>query len=139
MQEKTQNEPEEYPPRNHRHPLRQGLEVYNGEDGRLLGYLVDIDPRGMKLVSSCQLPPAQRYQMRIKLPEGHFQVPELYCEAETRWCNPTGFADEYQTGLALASLDADLLHSICKLINLLGYQQRARKQLDQLHNLDCFE
>lgn len=131
MRKETESRPAAFPPRYQRHQLLRGLEVHNAEDGQLLGHLVDIDPRGMKLIGSRQLPPGQRYQLRITLPAKDFQTPDLHCLAETRWCNPAGYAGAYQSGLTLTHLDAELLDNICRLINLFGYRQRARKFLDR--------
>ena len=53
------------------------LEVYDVVTGELLGNLVDITTRGIKLVSKNQIPINKTYVLRMVLPEGYFTENEI--------------------------------------------------------------
>ncbi|WP_157861463.1 PilZ domain-containing protein [Desulfurivibrio alkaliphilus] len=122
-------------PRQDRNRLLEGLEVYDYDNGELLGYLVEISHQGMQLNSRRAMIPARRYRMRIKLPPDHFPSPELHCTAVTRWSQPAG-SEGFQAGFALAESSTEILDTICKLINMFGFQERETRFLATLQEFD---
>ncbi len=97
------------------------LEVYDLESGHLLGHLVDITTRGIKLVSKDKIPLNRTYILKLKLPEGYFQEREIHFEGKTLWsCNDVN-PDFFDTGLEVTSLSREERIILRKLIEQLGF------------------
>ncbi|MDF1613967.1 hypothetical protein [Desulfurivibrio dismutans] len=122
-------------PRPDRNRLLAGLEVYDYDSGELLGHLVQISHRGLKLNCQRAMITARRFRMRIKLPQDHFAAPELHCTAVTRWSQPGG-GGKFQAGFTLTEPSTEILDTICQLINLFGFQERENRFLAKLREFD---
>jgi hypothetical protein len=99
------------------------LEVYDGESDLLLGHLVDITTRGVKLVSKAPIELGKSFKLRMMLPEGYFQEKVVYIEATSKWSNNDVNPDFYDTGLEVKPLDIRARQIIMKLVNLIGFNE----------------
>jgi len=97
------------------------LEVYDDATGELLGHLVDLTTKGLKLVSKNPFPDGKTYTMRMTLPEDYFEEKILRFEATSRWCTNAVNPDFYDTGFQVEKLDRDTIDIIMKLIQALGF------------------
>ncbi|MBU4263077.1 MAG: PilZ domain-containing protein [Proteobacteria bacterium] len=104
-----------------RHHLIYYLEVHDLESGNLLGHLVDITTRGIKLVSKEQIPLNRTYILKLKLPAGYFQENEIHFEGKTLWSSNDVNPDFFDTGLEVTSLSLEERKILRKLIEQLGF------------------
>jgi hypothetical protein len=104
-----------------RHHLIYYLEVHDLESGNLLGHLVDITTRGIKLVSKEQIPLNRTYILKLKLPAGYFQENEIHFEGKSLWSSNDVNPDFFDTGLEVTSLSLEERKILHKLIEQLGF------------------
>jgi hypothetical protein len=103
-----------------RHHLIYYLEVYNQDDGELVGHLVDINTRGIKLVSRQPVPILRTYHLRMMLPEELYKEREITFSARSLWSSNDVNRDYYDTGFE-TSLDSLAQEIINDLIKRLGF------------------
>jgi len=99
------------------------LEVYDEADGAMIGHLVDITTRGIKLVSKKRIAIDRVYRMRMMLPEGYFKVNDLHFEGRAVWSGNDINQDFYDTGFDVPNLDKEVRKVVIKLINWLGFNE----------------
>lgn len=97
------------------------LEVFDEETGKLLGHLVDITTRGIKLISKEPIECGRSFRMRMQLPEGYFKETDLHFEGRSVWSGNDVNPDFYDTGFDVPNLDKDVRTIIIKLVNWLGF------------------
>ena len=97
------------------------LEVYDVVTGELLGNLVDITTRGIKLVSKTEIPIDKTFVMRMILPEGYFAEKEIHFEGKSVWSGNDINPDFFDTGFEVANLDKAERKIIRKLIDEVGF------------------
>ncbi|MEW6427225.1 MAG: PilZ domain-containing protein [Thermodesulfobacteriota bacterium] len=97
------------------------LEVFDEDTGRLLGHLVDITTRGIKLISKEAVPLDRVYRMRMHLPEGYFKECVVHFEGRAVWSGNDVNPDFFDTGFDVPNLDKNVRKIIIKLINWLGF------------------
>ena len=97
------------------------LEVYDDATDELLGHLVDLTTKGLKLVSKNTIPDGKTYTMRMTLPEDYFEEKILRFEATSRWCTNAVNPDFYDTGFQVDDLDKNTIDIVGKLIQALGF------------------
>ena len=99
------------------------LEIFDEDSGELLGHLVDITTRGIKLVGKKALAINRDYRMRMTLPEGYFKENVIHFEGRALWSGNDVNPDFYDTGFEVANLAKDVRKIIIKLINWLGFNE----------------
>jgi len=104
-----------------RHHLIYYLEVYDLESGNLLGHIVDITTRGIKLVSKEKIPLNRSYVLKLKLPESYFKENEIHFEGKTLWSSNDVNPDFFDTGFEVTSLSLEERKILRKLIEQLGF------------------
>ena len=97
------------------------LEVFDNESDELLGKLVDITTRGIKLVSKSKIPINKMFSIRMILPEGYFRNQELRFDMKSIWSSNDVNPDFYDTGFEVANLKRDERKMIRRLIDLVGF------------------
>ncbi|MEW6518882.1 MAG: PilZ domain-containing protein [Thermodesulfobacteriota bacterium] len=97
------------------------LEVYDLESGNLLGHLVDITTRGIKLISKEKIPLNRPYVLKLKLPQGYFKESEIHFEGKTLWSSNDVNPDFFDTGLEVTSLSLEERKILRQLIEQLGF------------------
>ncbi|MFZ5765891.1 MAG: PilZ domain-containing protein [Thermodesulfobacteriota bacterium] len=104
-----------------RHHLIYYLEVYDLETGALLGHLVDITTRGIKLVSKQKIPLNTTFILKLMLPEGYFQEQEIHFEGKSLWSSNDINPDFFDTGFEVTSLSLEERKIMRKLIEQIGF------------------
>ncbi len=100
------------------------LEVFDVESGDLVGHVVDITTKGVKLVSREPLETGKDFKLRMALPEGYFTQKELEFEAKSLWCTNDVNPDFFDTGFEFSdTIDSQAADVILTLIEDLGFNQ----------------
>ncbi len=97
------------------------LDVFNNKNNELLGKLVDITTRGIKLVSRLPVPIDKDYSLRLTFPEGYFRSRDLTFDARSIWSSNDINPDFYDTGFEVINLDREGRKIIRRLIELVGF------------------
>ncbi|MBI5557470.1 MAG: PilZ domain-containing protein [Deltaproteobacteria bacterium] len=97
------------------------LEVYDIESNQLLGHLVDITTRGIKLISKEVIPLHKTFILKLILPEGYFKENEIHFEGESLWSSNDVNPDFFDTGFAVTSLSLEERKIMRKLIDQIGF------------------
>lgn len=76
------------------------LEIFDNTTDKHLGYLVDITPEGLMMISEEQMPSGEDLHLRMILPETAYGKKAISFNASSRWTkkdvNPAFFASGYQ-------------------------------------------
>lgn len=99
------------------------LEVFDEDSGEILGHLVDITTRGIKLVSKKAVATDREYHMRMNLPEGYFKEKVIHFQGRALWSGNDVNPDFYDTGFKVANLNKEVRTIFIKLINWLGFNE----------------
>lgn len=99
------------------------LEVFDEDTDKLLGHLVDLSTRGIKLVSKKAIATDRDYRLRMALPEGYFPENVIHFQGRALWSGNDVNPDFYDTGFEVANLDKEVRKVIIQLINWLGFNQ----------------
>ena len=84
--------------------------VFDRKTGKQLGYLGNLTPEGIMIISEEPIDVDQHISLRIDLPEAVYLQSVLLFEACSRWCTPDVDPRFYNTGFELTSiLPADLI------------------------------
>ena len=97
------------------------LEVFNEDNDELLGHVVDITTKGIKLISKNPIKSKQDFKIRMKLPKEYFSGGSLRFKAVSLWSDKDVNPDFMVTGFQAPNLDKEAVKTINKLINLLGF------------------
>ena len=97
------------------------LEVFDQQTGKLLGHLVDLTVKGMKLVSREEIAPGQTFTLRMLMPEEYCPEREVRFSATSTWCSQDVNPDFYATGFNTPDLDAKTRRLFMILINQAGF------------------
>ena len=91
--------------------------VFDRKTGKQLGYLGNLTPEGVMIISEEPIEINQPISLRIDLPEAVYHQPVLNFNAQSRWCTSDVDPRFYNTGLELTSIlptDLDLIIQIVK-------------------------
>lgn len=99
------------------------LEIHDEDSGELIGHLVDITTRGIKLISKNPIEMDKDYQMRMMLPDGYFKEKFVHFTGKSVWSGNDINPDFYDTGFEVANLDKEIRKIVIKLINTLGFNE----------------
>ena len=97
------------------------LEVYDDASGELLGHLVDLTTKGLKLVSKAPIAGGKTFTLRMQLPEDYFEEKTLRFQATSRWSSNDINPDFHDTGFLVEKLDTKATTIINDLIHALGF------------------
>jgi hypothetical protein len=83
--------------------------LFDRRTGAPLGYLGDLTPEGIMVISEHPIGVEQEFSLRMDLPEDIYDQPVLNFDAQSRWCQPDIDPRFYNTGFALTKISpADL-------------------------------
>jgi hypothetical protein len=94
--------------------------VMDRNNGRLLGYLVDMTTGGALVIGNVPLRVNSIFQLRIDLPESYGERTQLDIEARAIWSQPDPDPDLYRTGIQLIGVDPADLQILERLITDYG-------------------
>lgn len=97
------------------------LEVFDLNTGKLLGHLVDLTVKGMKLISKEAIAPGHDFSLRMAMPEEYCPEREVRFAATSSWCSQDINPDFYATGFQCPDLDENTRRMFMILINQIGF------------------
>jgi len=97
------------------------LEVFDNHSNKLLGHLVDLNVKGMKLVSKDYIEPQKDYSLKMILPEGCSHEREVHFKATSMWCREDVNPDFYAVGFSAPNLDTATRNIFMILIKQIGF------------------
>ncbi|MDD5758569.1 MAG: PilZ domain-containing protein [Desulfobulbaceae bacterium] len=97
------------------------LEVFDQKTGKLLGHLVDLTVKGIKLISKEKITPNQSFSLRMIMPEEYCPQKEVRFAAKSTWCGEDVNPDFYATGFNTPDLAEDTRRLFMILINQVGF------------------
>ena len=97
------------------------LEVYDDATGEMIGHLVDVTPKGIKLVSKKEVMPDKNFTLGMMLPEEYFKERIIKIEARSMWCRKDVNPEFFATGFKTYNLDEEATAMINQLIEQVGF------------------
>ena len=97
------------------------LEVFDQATGKLLGHLVDLTVKGMKLISMEEIASGHTFELRMIMPEEYCPEKEVRFTASSTWCSQDVNPDFYATGFNAPDLDQETRRLFMILINQVGF------------------
>lgn len=97
------------------------LEVFDQETGKLLGHLVDLTVKGMKLISKAEIAPGQTFSLRMIMPEEYCPEREVHFTGTSTWCSQDVNPDFFATGFITPDLNEKTRRLFMILINQVGF------------------
>jgi len=98
-----------HPPRIKRHQLPYYLQVFNRQTDQPIGYIGNISPDGLLLISQFPLLVGGHFDMRIKVPLDEGVVEFVDFSATCQWSRRDISPDSYDSGFALVAPPARYL------------------------------
>lgn len=84
----------------------EGLQVFNGVDGSILGTVCNISMGGVMLIARRQLFPDGILQLAIH-PVDDSETDTIAMGVKVLWCSPANSPDEYWAGLQAIDIGSD--------------------------------
>lgn len=97
------------------------LRVFNRNNNNLIGYLVDITPEGVMLISEDPIKTNITFQFKMDLPTGIGKLKQLDFEAKSIWCKTDINPNFYDTGFQLLNVASNDIEIIENLIDSFGF------------------
>ena len=97
------------------------LEVLDQKTGKLLGHLVDLTVKGMKLISKEEIASGKTFSLRMVMPVEYCPEREVTFTATSTWCSQDVNPDFYATGFNTPDLDGPTRRLFMVLINQVGF------------------
>jgi len=97
------------------------LEVFDNQTDELLGHLVDLNVKGMRLVSKTYIEPQKNYSLKMILPEGCSAEREVHFKATSKWCREDVNPDFFAVGFSAPNLDNATRNIFMILIKQIGF------------------
>jgi len=97
------------------------LEVFDQKSGKLLGHLVDLTVKGMKLISKAEIAPGQTFSLRMIMPEEYCPEREVHFTGTSTWCSQDVNPDFFATGFITPDLNEKTRRLFMILINQVGF------------------
>ena len=97
------------------------LEVFDDESGELLGYLVDLNINGLKLVSKTEIPSGKDFRLRMTMPEEYCKDQQVIFSARSMWCSKDVNPDFYAAGFSAPDLNQEIRRLFMVMIDQVGF------------------
>ncbi len=114
------------PPQDRRKTKRRFLmfyaRIFDRRTGRQIGYIADLTPEGMMIVSENPIPVGETYLLRMDLPEDLSARPSLDFQARSIWNKPDIDPDYIATGLQLLNVGEQDVAIIKKIVESYGFR-----------------
>lgn len=98
------------------------LQVSDVKTKKLVGYIVDISPQGLRVVSEEVCKAGLVYDLRMKIPDKTGQIKEINFKAKCVWAGLDANSDFYANGFELKNLSNDDVNSIEEIITEYGFE-----------------
>jgi hypothetical protein len=104
-----------------RHPVYY-LQVIDLESGENLGYLIDINAKGIMLAGKSSLPTGKIYKIAIQLPEENDGEKAIFLTVSSIWNEFDPLLEKTRTGFKIEECNAKELEKIDWLIENFGFK-----------------
>jgi hypothetical protein len=101
------------------------LRVFDRQADELLGYLINISPKGAMLMSEKPIPVNTQYRLRMVLPAEILQSRHLDFEGLSVWSRKDATSEFFETGFQLLSPSWDGMMVIEQLVDDYGFGDAA--------------
>jgi Tfp pilus assembly protein PilZ len=98
------------------------LQVTDLDSKKLLGYVVDITPKGLKIVSENDLAINKELNLKMNLPDEIGKTQQLQFRAKVVWCGADVNSDFYAIGLEMMDQDEQLIAIVEEMVNEYGFE-----------------
>jgi len=98
------------------------LQITEAKQNKLLGYVVDITSKGLKIVSEDALVVGSVLDLKMNLPNDIGRKKELLFSAKVIWCGADVNSDFFAVGLEMVDIDKDHIAIIEEMVNEYGFE-----------------
>lgn len=98
------------------------LKVFERDAGRLLGFLVDITPQGIMVMSETPIETERLFHLRILIQSSLHKKEYMHFDAKSKWCRKSINSDFYDTGFELIDTAPEAFAEITSIIDTLGFR-----------------
>ncbi len=92
------------------------LRVFNGTNPEILGHLIDISEKGIKLICDRPIQENKEYSLRMRLPNQMKEQDEIIFPATSRWCKADVNPDFYLVGFQIDTLEPAVRELVAALL-----------------------
>jgi hypothetical protein len=96
------------------------LRVFNGTSPEILGHLIDISEKGIKLICDSPIPVNKEYSLRMRLPNQMKERNKIIFSATSKWCKVDANPDFYLVGFQIDDLDSSTRDLVTALLRDFG-------------------
>jgi hypothetical protein len=97
------------------------LQVTDRSTGALIGFLVNISPQGIMIMSEHPLPVGKQFNLQLLLPSTTGEKEYLQFDALSKWCKQSINTDFYDIGFELLNVSVSDFDAIQNIIYELGF------------------
>ena len=97
--------------------------VFNRKTGKLIGYLGDINAKGIMIISEYPLEVDIDHLLRMDLPADIYSQAVLNLQARSVWCQPDIDTNFYNTGFQLSDIPKDDIAIIGQIFDDYGFRE----------------
>ena len=97
------------------------LRVTERGTGALVGFLVNITPQGIMIMSEEPIPEGKTFELQLLVPGETTQRRYLQFKARSLWCKKSVNTDFYDSGFELQNINVNEFSEIENIIHELGF------------------
>jgi hypothetical protein len=105
------------------------LRVFDAEEGRMLGHMIEMTPEGMMLIAEEPIPVDKIFSLRMDLPKNLGIERRLAFRAESKWCRKDSTGDFYSMGFRILDMAPEAVTVVRALIKDF-YQEDAEEEFE---------
>jgi hypothetical protein len=98
------------------------LRVMDSDTDKLVGFLVDINTKGLMVMSEHPIPLGKNFHLKILRTTETDENQYLFFDAKSRWCDRSVNSEFYDTGFELMNVKLDDFAEIEGIIDELGFK-----------------
>ena len=100
--------------------------VFDLKSHQMLGYVVDITPQGLMLISETPLPPDSTFRLEIELPDGFAHKRSIIFDARSRWCEADIDPHFHNTGFQLLNIAPEDVSIVQSIVATFGFRDNEK-------------
>lgn len=98
------------------------LQVADVKNNTIVGYVVDITPRGLKIVSESSCIVNSILELKMRLPDGTDSPKHIHFSAKCVWTRRDVNSEFFANGFEITDLDEKAVSSIENIVNEYGFE-----------------
>lgn len=98
------------------------LRIFDTANNQLIGYLVDLTPEGIMVMSENPIETGKMFRLKMDLPSEYSEIEHIEFDAQSVWCSADINPDFYDTGFKFSSITLDEKKVIEDIIGDLGFE-----------------